>query len=310
MTNPFFEFLLMRPHQLGFLGFLNVMLLTACLPSEPQNPLLQGTGSYTYTPPAPLEQRPVQVHFYVPAQVNPQTPVLMVFHGNERNAIQYRNDLLSLATSQGVLLLVPEFSETYFPGNNSYHLGWMFADGENAALSPLLPSNTWTYGLPDAIFEDVRRKNFLSQTQYNAIGHSAGAQFLHRLLMYQTNHQIKRAVVSAAGWYNLPDTSLAFPHGLRFAPYQNPALVSLFNTPHILQVGLLDNNPNSSALRHDSLTDLQGLHRLARAQYYHRICSLFSLANNQSLAWSLQVVPNLDHSSGPAVQAAFGRLFP
>lgn len=300
----------MIPPKLGLIGVFLFVFLISCLPSEPKNPILQGTGSYTYTPPTPLTLRPVQVHFYVPDQVTSQTPVLMVFHGNERNATQYRNDLRSLASSQGVLLLVPEFSETYFPGNNSYHLGWMFADGENAALSPLLPSNTWTFGLPDAVFEDVRRKNFLSQTHYDAIGHSAGAQFLHRLLMYQANHRITRAVVSAAGWYNLPDSGLAFPHGLRHTPYQSSTLASLFSTPHILQVGLLDNNPNSSTLRHDSLTDLQGLHRLARAQSYHRICSLWSLANNQPYAWSLHPIPNLDHSSGPAIQAAFRNLYP
>lgn len=295
--------------KLGLLGFLPFFLLISCLPSEPKNPILQGTGSYTYTPPAPINHRTVQVHYYIPTQVTAQTPVLMVFHGNERNAIQYRNDLLPMASNQGVLLLVPEFSETYFPGNNSYHLGWMFADGENAATSPLLPSNTWTFGLPDAIFEDVRRKNLLSQTQYDAVGHSAGAQFLHRLLMYQINHRIRRAVVSAAGWYNLPDTSMAFPHGLRYSPYQMPTLESLFTTPHILQVGLLDNNPNSSALRRDSITDLQGLHRLARAQNYHRLCSLWSLENNRPFAWTLRLIPNLDHSSGPAIQAAFRDLY-
>jgi hypothetical protein len=234
----------------------------------------------------------------------------MVFHGNERNASEYRDALIDEARGGNVILLAPEFSETYYPGNNSYHLGRMFVDGENAQGSTLLSANQWTFSLPDQIYADVCSKNNLSGNGFSAIGHSAGAQFLQRYLLYWPENVVNKAVISAAGWYNLPDTELAFPHGLKFSPYSSTQLARFLTSGIHLQVGLLDNNPNSSSLRRDSLTDLQGISRLARARYYQQKVQHECLARGLAYSWTYHEIAELDHSFAPAVREAYRVLFP
>lgn len=294
------------PFLWGALG----LMTHSCLPDKPTNPLLTGTGSYVFTPPAPLLQRPVTLHYFIPDDFQSNTPVLLLLHGNERNATEYRDALVSQARAKRVILIAPEFSETQFPGNNNYHLGGMFADGEQAAISPLLPPEQWTFALPDRFFADVCKKNNLQNTGFFAIGHSAGAQFLHRFLMFWPGHGVTKAVVSAAGWYDLPDTTLAFPHGLRYSPYTMQSLRNYCALPLQLQVGLADNNPGSSGLRHDSITDLQGTHRLARARNYRQAIQNWSATQGMTPAWGYREVAGLDHDFEPALQEAFKTLFP
>jgi len=289
---------------------LAVFIIQSCLPDEPANPLLKGSGSYIFTPQFPLDQRPLSIHYYIPGQFHSGSPVLLLFHGNERNASAYRDALIDEAQAKNVVLIVPEFSETHYPGNNAYHLGGMFVDGENSSTSPLLPAAQWTFSVPDQIYSDVCAKNALVRGGYSAIGHSAGAQFLHRYLMFWPGNEVKNAVVSAAGWYNLPDTSLAFPHGLKFSPYSDAQLVGFLKKSVHLQVGTNDNNPNSSSLRRDSITDLQGLTRLTRARFYRQRIETASVQREVNAVWTYRELVGLDHSFEPAIEAAFQFLFP
>jgi len=307
------SFLIIHPGRyfcLSFFCVIAVSVLNSCLPDKPVKQPLSGTGSFVFTPLYPLDQRPVTVHYFIPESCPPGTPVLMVFHGNERNASEYRDALLGEARSGQVVLLAPEFSEAHYPGNNYYHLGRMFVDGENAQGSALLPLNQWTFSLPDQIYADVCSKNNLSRNGFSAIGHSAGAQFLHRYLMFWPEHEVKRAVISAAGWYNLPDTETAFPHGLKFSPYSSTALDRFLTSDIHLQVGLSDNNPNSSSLRRDSLTDLQGISRLARARYYRQEVQNECTERGLTPCWTYREISGLDHSFAPAIREAFQILFP
>ncbi|MFZ9938938.1 MAG: hypothetical protein ACO3GN_01430 [Bacteroidia bacterium] len=292
------------------LCLLPLFFMHSCLPDEPKNPLLKGIGSYVFTPRAPLDQRPLSIHYFVPDQFHSGTPVLMLFHGNERNAMAYRDALIDKARAKQVLLIAPEFSETHYPGNNAYHLGGMFVDGEKSASSPLLPSSEWTFSLPDQIYSDVRAKNALDRGGYSAIGHSAGAQFLHRYLMFWPESEAKNSVISAAGWYNLPDTAWAFPHGLKYSPFSEVLIANFLRKEIHLQIGTNDNNPNSSSLRHDSLTDLQGLNRLTRARYYRQQIESACDQRALSMVLTYKELPGFDHSFEPAIEEAFDFLFP
>lgn len=206
-------------------------------------------------------------------------------------------------------MVKPEFSETHYPGNNAYHLGRMYFYEENVWASSLLSSNQWTFSVPEQIYADVCNKNNLSRQGYSAIGHSAGAQFLHRYLMFWPENEVKKSVISAAGGYNLPDTATAFPYRLKYSPISLTQFARILTSSMHLQVGLEFNNPNSSSLRRDCITDLHGISRLALALYYwgfiQNVCTARGLVN----PWTYSEICGINHSFDTALAEAYKTMF-
>ena len=106
-------------------------------------------------------------------------------------------------------------------------------------------------------------------TRFHLFGHSSGAQFAHRYLMAHP-HRVKRAVIAAARWYTLPDTTRKFPYGIR--PTKRLPDIA-FNPEQYLRVpvtvldGTLDTD--KEVFRNsEMISALQGEHRLARARHW------------------------------------------
>src|SRR6185369_310507 len=72
-----------------------------------------------------LEQagRHVTVWLFAPPGATPQTPVVVVMHGIQRNGEDYLADWIPLAQERKFLLVVPEFSTKEFPGEEGYIYG-------------------------------------------------------------------------------------------------------------------------------------------------------------------------------------------
>ena len=96
-----------------------------------------------------------------------------------------------------------------------------------------------------------------NQSTYNAWGHSAGAQFLHRFVFYLPESKLNIAVCSNAGWYTVPESDIVFPYGLSESQLSNSNLISAFSKKLYIHLGNADTDPNSSALRHNDIVDQQ-----------------------------------------------------
>jgi hypothetical protein len=288
------------------------LLLFASACSDKDKPATQweGSGMQVFYDEALSEPRSLRLFYYVPEKKQEKMPVVMVFHGIERNAIEYRDALISKAAAKGFILVVPEFSEEVFPGTNAYALGDMYPDGELPKADSLRPANTWSYAIVPRILQFVRMKTPAAGTEVMCIGHSAGAQFLHRALLFLPDFRVDAAVVSAAGWYTLPDQQVNFPYGTGISPADSTYHAAFFQRKIKVQAGMNDNNPNSSTLRHTPEADAQGLHRLARAQYFHNRCAQLAAQAGNPFNWSLHLIPNLGHDFTQAVNHSADLLFP
>jgi hypothetical protein len=269
----------------------------------------KGSGSFDYTAYAPLAAKPVKVFYHIPASSNGDSPILFLFHGDNRNGAEYRDVLVQKAEKNNFIVIAPEFSEKFFPTGDTYNLGNVFVDGDNPTAASLNPENIWTFSVIEPLFNYVKTTMKLKATSYSIIGHSAGAQFAHRLIMFKPNSSFNTAVISASGWYTLPDFKLDFPYGLKSSPLEKISLSLLYSKKVIVQIGLKDNDPNYPGLRRNALADAQGIERLARANFYFNCHKDVAALNKLNFEWKFVSVPNLDHDYVPAVNAASDLIF-
>ena len=114
---------------------------------------------------------PLRVYASRAPALEADRPVVIVMHGVERNAREYRDQWHELALTHRFLLLAPEFAADDFPASNGYNLGYQ----EDAEGRPR-PRERWSYAALEPLFDDARRRFGARATRYALYGHSAGAQ--------------------------------------------------------------------------------------------------------------------------------------
>lgn len=294
-----------------------IFLFTSCSDStekgtnEESNlvPGIKGSGFFEYNAYEPLAKQPVKVFFHIPVNANANTPIVFLFHGDDRNAIEYRNALINKSDALNFIILAPEFSEGYYPTGDKYNLGNVFLDGDNPTPATLNPESIWTFSVIEPIFDYFKKSLLLSSNTYHIIGHSAGGQFAHRFMMFKPNARYNTIVASASGWYTVPDLNVDFPYGLKKSPLENQSFSSLFAKKVYIQIGSLDNDTNSPGLRHNVQADAQGLNRLTRANYFFDFAKNKASQNSLNFQWQLSIVNGLDHSYSPAINYAADLIF-
>lgn len=167
-----------------------------------------GTGTFDFTGSEGARRRPVRVWYHRPASWTPDAPVVFVMHGNGRNADEYHESWVAHAERHGFLLITPEFAEYYY-GSSVYHQGNIIGDD-----GAMVDSLRWTFVTLERIWDDVRVRSGSRRDRYRLYGHSAGSQFVHRMLWMMPDARIEHAVPANAGWYTMPTLDEAYPYGL------------------------------------------------------------------------------------------------
>jgi poly(3-hydroxybutyrate) depolymerase/predicted deacylase len=243
---------------------------------------------------------PLKVWYHTPAVVTANTPVLFVMHGVQRDADRYRNEWSALAEERGFILVAPEFDERQFPGARSYNLGNVL-EGTGQPV----PKERWSFSAIEPLFEVVRQMTGTRVTRYGLYGHSAGAQFVHRYLMFVPDARVGTAVAANAGWYTMPEQTVAFPYGLRGSGVTDTALRAALQRPLTILLGTADSDPNYPNLRRTPEAMKQGPHRLARGEAFVEAAAVAAAAANLKLAWKLERVEGVAHdNAGMAPRAA------
>lgn len=270
---------------------------------------LEGTGVYTFSGFAPLADKPIKVYYHVPASADSESPALIVFHGNGRDAKDNRDEMVSLSNSRGFVLLVPEFSTEYYPGSDEYHMGNIFVDGDNPSAATLNAEEDWTFSVIDPLFDDFKSRSDLSTNVYDVFGHSAGGQVAHRFFFFKPDAKVDRVISASSGWYTVPDFDIEFPYGFGEAPITEEILKELFSRKLTIMIGEDDTDPNSFALRHNEFADAQGLNRYDRAVHFYSESQAFALELGVSYKWQFKVVANAGHDFSATSSNAVALLY-
>ena len=256
------------------------------------------TGSFVYTPSGPLSSKPITVYYRIPSGNLSTMPILFSFHGDDRDASNYRDYWISMANANGFMVFAPEFTETDYPGGDGYQLGNMYVNGDKPTSGTLNNINVWSFSIVDPLFEDIKSKISGTQLTYDAWGHSGGAQFVHRFRMYMPNSKMNLAICSNAGWYTVPDILPDFPYGIRKSTLTNINLTIPFSKKLIVHLGLNDTDENSTGLRRNTTVDnQQGIYRLARGRYFFTKSQSISQALNVPFNWQKYEVAGVGHDA-------------
>ena len=257
-----------------------------------------GAGTFTFDGYPPLADRPVRVWYSAPK--NPATArILVVLHGVERNAREYRADWDAVVDRDDVLVLAPEFDEDDYPGSASFNLGNVVDEDER-----LRPPQEWSFHVVEALFDAVVADVGGTQRDYAMYGHSAGAQFVHRFVEFMPEQRVRVAVAANAGWYTVPDDDIEFPYGLDGGPVQESALRRAFGTELVVLLGGDDIDADGDNLRTDDGADAQGHTRLERGWHFYQQARVAALRNDLPLRWRLAVAPGVGHSHAEMARAA------
>lgn len=251
-----------------------------------------GVYSYVYEP---LGDRPIQVWYFSPFDHPVDAQIVFIMHGVDRNASTYRNNWVNLARQNNWILIAPEYSSEAYPGSRYYNIGNLMS-GSGGTSGSLNPENEWTFSTVEAIFDDFVSKIEGNQQRYHIYGHSAGSQFVHRMMTFKSNLRVDRAISANAGWYTLMDVSTTYPYGVSNANLSEAQIDRVLAQDMVILLGeadvLTDDNLNT-----DPAAMAQGPHRFARGQYYFNYHKELAASRGVTFGWTLVTVPGVGHSN-------------
>src|SRR5262249_36603447 len=146
----------------------------------------------------------------------------------------------------------------------------------------------------ESLFDTVLAQTGSRRERYHLVGHSAGAQFVHRFVLFMHRARVERAVAANAGWYTLPLRDVAFPHGLGGIGYTGRELRCALARPLTIVAGECDTEADRYLDRsHRSMA--QGENRFARAARFFETGRAAAERLGLPFGWRFESVPDVGH---------------
>jgi hypothetical protein len=260
-----------------------------------------GPASLPYFDPAFPNQRLV-LHAARPADWNPGRPVVFIHHGVARNGRDYRDYWLAHVDPGAMLAIAIEFPETSFPEYLWYNFGNLHAkDGTRN------PRDQWTFGIDTRLFAALRAQGITATNRYGLFGHSAGGQYVHRMLSFGYREQVAVAVSANAGTYAMPDLGTDWPWGLGATEATADTLPAFLAFPLTVMAGTEDTKTTGRFFPKGPKSLRQGATRYARAHTYLAAARKAASEQAAALAWRVIDVPGVGHD-GKRMSAAAAPL--
>ena len=267
-----------------------------------------GETSLRYVDPV-FPDQPLLLHAARPRDWHNGMPVLFVHHGVARNGRDYRDFWLPHVDDGAMLAISIEFPEASFPEYLWYNFGNLHAsDGKPN------PRAQWTFGIDTRLFETFRDQRITTAPRYGLFGHSAGGQYVHRMLSFGYREQVAVAVSANAGTYAMPDLTTNWPWGLGATEVTQDELRALLTFPLTIMAGTNDTKTTGRFFPKGPKSLKQGATRYARAHTYLQIGQVAAADLGVSLAWTVIDVPDVGHdgrrmsdAAAPVIAAALRR---
>lgn len=260
-----------------------------------------GESVYTMTEATGATNAPVSIYCYRAASWTVGRPIVFVFHGMNRNAVDYRAGWEDLADQDGLLVVCPEFTEAKYPGSRYYNTGNIM-DKTNGK-GQLQSKDKWVFPAIDRIIRDVKTRMGADSSPVAIFGHSAGAQMVHRYALFGGSSEAALIMPANAGWYTMPNINVNFPYGLKGVPLTEAELKAAFAKPVVILLGEADTKRTEN-LRQTPEADAQGENRFERGQHFYYQGASEAARIGAQFNWQVVTVPGVGHNGDAMAQAA------
>ena len=248
-----------------------------------------GPHTLPYHDPA-FPDRTLILHSARPVDFDLRTPVLFVHHGVARNGEAYRDYWQPQVDRAGILAISVEFPEAGFPEYLWYNMGNL-----HAADGTANPRQAWTFGIIPRLFEAIRDQGLTQRERYGVFGHSAGGQFVHRMLSFGYRDRVALAISANAGTYAMPDLDIPWPFGLGHPEMTPDRLREVLRFPITVMAGTNDTKTTGRFFPKGPRSRLQGATRYERAHTYVHNGHAAAEKLGVRCAWTVIDVPDVGH---------------
>ena len=239
----------------------------------------------------------VEILYRLPKEINENTKVIFIIHGNSRDVERYINLWLEPSKDKNVILVAPHFTRSNYSNFGTLQIarssGKILKNQSNNLKNSL--SLFFTY---------FKNKYNLQTSTYSIFGFSAGSQFAHRYLLFSDDIQVDRVVLGGAGWYTFLNNE-PYPYGMRNMPIERERYEWYLSREVLFILGAKDNDPNHESLNNSKGAKQQGSNRFERGQNYFKNLVIFSEENEIAFRWRYKVIDDLDHSTSAISENAF-----
>lgn len=247
----------------------------------------------------------INVETYVPASCTAKPcPLIVTVHGLNRDAEAARDNWVEAAERYGLLIAAPHFDKEHFPTR-------LFQQG---GVRDEPDRSRWVYAVVERFFDRALKTGRVAGGSYILFGHSAGAQFVHRMALLMPEARFSTAISANAGAYTLPQRrqepgGFPYPYSLSGTPATDETLKAVFAKPLIVMLGDQDIDPDHPQLNNSRGAQAQGATRLARGHRFMAVAADEAKRLGVESRWREVVVPGVAHEHRKMARAAADLLF-
>lgn len=269
--------------------------------ADSQAAMPNGKGQFVAT----VRGKTLNVFTYRPSDYT-DGPLLVVMHGLNRNADDYRDNGIAMARRFKALVVAPEFALEQFP-TEAYQRGGITRKGE------VQPQEEWTFQYVLDVVNEVRQRQGRPDMPYYLIGHSAGGQFLNRMAAFLPG-QAQRIVATNPGTLIFPTRDVPFQFGFGQLPdgLSDEAWIKKYlAAPLTLYLGTADTGLTNLDVTPQAMA--QGSTRIERGRACFAMGQALAREQGWPFGWRLVEAEGIGHSSAAmfdhpqAEEALFGQ---
>ncbi len=264
--------------------------------------------SFMFSGYRPLADKPVKVFYYIPTKGEVKDmPVLFLLSGAQRVGNGELNPWQLLAEKYGFILINPQFTQKLY-SENAYQFGNVSREMGGKRLNP---RKKWAYNIIESLFDLFLEDTGSEVEGYYLFGHSAGGQFVHRMVMMMPDARYIKAVAANPSAWTMPledglkDTegnTYGWPYSVMDTPSGRPeVLKKVLSRRLYVQIGT--NDLKTKSLDMSAGANAQGPRRYHRALMFYDVCVNKAKELGVDCGFRLAEVQGTRHST---LQAVYG----
>lgn len=233
----------------------------------------------------------VELFYTLPEEINNQTQVLFIIHGGARDSEKYLDIWKKFTEHKNIILVAPEFKRADYEDYEYLNIS-----DDYGVLNKNL--NEHLHNSLSIFFSFFKSKYNLEIDTYKLYGHSGGAQFAHRLLLFSDYDNVSSAVIAGAGSYTFLNNE-NYPYGLKESNHLSDKKIKRYLSQRVtFLIGNQDIKKFESSKKNNIQGKaMQGNNRFEVGINYFNNLITVSERQKIPLRWKFQIAKGVAHDN-------------